>query len=488
MPYQNIGVRSRSFTCRKEHSMRRISIAVAITTFVSALFVSAQQTTSNAVNTAQQTNSSTPPPGPILGGMGTANYIPIWAAPSFLLNSVIYQTPARNVGIGTTTPVSTLDVNGSINASGVYEIDGNSVLTIANPADQNLFAGVGAGENDVHGRGIFNVFAGYQAGFNNTTAPENTFLGYQAGFSNTTAGGGTFAGYQAGYNNTIGVGNSFYGFFAGYSNTSGMDNTFVGFGAGGNNSTGIANTITGWGAGETNADGGGNSIYGYGAGSNLASGSLNTFYGYGAGGNNSSGNNDIYIASPGCSSPCSESSTIRIGGDFGYGSQTAAYIAGIYGMNVAGVPVQINANGQLGAATSSLRFKEHVRDMGDSTAALMKLRPVTFFYKPEYAIGERTLQYGLIAEEVARIYPELVAYDKDGQPYSVRYQYLSTMLLNELQKQYRRAEQQSSQIEAQVKEIKSLKRQLQLKDASVEERLSRLEKQLVVQAQTVAQK
>ena len=77
--------------------------------------------------------------------------------------------------------------------------------------------------------------------------------------------------------------------------------------------------------------------------------------------------------------------------------------------------------------------------MGDSTSALMKLRPVTFLYKPEYANGEQTLQYGLIAEEVAKIYPELVAYDNDGQPYSVRYQYLSNMLLNEVQKQYRRA-------------------------------------------------
>ena len=79
----------------------------------------------------------------------------------------------------------------------------------------------------------------------------------------------------------------------------------------------------------------------------------------------------------------------------------------------------------------------------------MKLRPVTFLYKPEYSNGERTLQYGLIAEEVAKVYPELVAYDNDRQPYSVRYQYLSTMLLNEVQKQYRRAETEAEQVAAQ---------------------------------------
>jgi hypothetical protein len=93
--------------------------------------------------------------------------------------------------------------------------------------------------------------------------------------------------------------------------------------------------------------------------------------------------------------------------------------------------------------------------MGDSTDALMKLRPVTFLYKPEYANGNRTLQYGLIAEEVALVYPDLVSYDTDRNPYTVRYQYLASMLLNEVQKQYHRAEQQDEVIE-------DLRHQLQL--------------------------
>ena len=162
--------------------------------------------------------------------------------------------------------------------------------------------------------------------------------------------------------------------------------------------------------------------------------------------------------------------------------QSAAYIAGIYASTSAGgIPVQINSTGQLGTQTSSLRFKEQVQDMGDSTSALMKLRPVTFVYKPEYAKGDRTLQYGLIAEEVAQVYPELVAYDNDGQPYSVRYQYIATMLLNEVQKQYQRAKAAAKLITTQQGEIQALQEQ----NREFQDRLLRLE-ELV--PQTVARK
>ena len=92
--------------------------------------------------------------------------------------------------------------------------------------------------------------------------------------------------------------------------------------------------------------------------------------------------------------------------------------------------------GQLGVASSSRRFKEQILDMGEGSSRLFQLRPVTFFYKPQYDDGSHTLQYGLIAEEVAKVYPDMVAYDKDGQPYTVKYQYLAPMLLNELQKQH----------------------------------------------------
>jgi hypothetical protein len=107
----------------------------------------------------------------------------------------------------------------------------------------------------------------------------------------------------------------------------------------------------------------------------------------------------------------------------------------------------------------------------------MKLRPVTFRYKPEYDKGERTLQYGLIAEEVAGVYPDLVAYESDGKPYTVKYQYLTTMLLNEMQKQYHRAEAEAVVITRQEEKIDAL-----------EQRLSRLEALLGTQARTAAER
>ena len=131
-----------------------------------------------------------------------------------------------------------------------------------------------------------------------------------------------------------------------------------------------------------------------------------------------------------------ESNVIRIGR-----SATKTFIKGIYGSTVSSdVAVYVNSYGKLGTLPSSGRFKEDIRDMGDATGGLMKLRPVTFYYKPEYTDGPRRLQYGLIAEEVAEIYPELVNYSEDNRPNTVYYQFVNAMLLNEVQKQHRRIE------------------------------------------------
>ncbi len=261
------------------------------------------------------------------------------------------------------------------------------------------------------------------------------------------------------------MGNTFLGIEAGYSNDSGDSNVYVGFQSG-LVSTGSNNIFLGPSVayGGYPGDSGNNNTYiGYAAAYNNTTGSNNTYLGYMAGFNNGTGSSNIYMGSQGTSG---ESNVIRIGTQGSAdGQQNAAYIAGIYGSNSpSGVPVFVNASGQLGTLTSSLRFKEHVSDMGDSSSALMRLRPVTFFYKTEYENGPRTLQFGLIAEEVAKVYPELVAQDADGKPYTVRYQYIASMLLNEVQKQYRRAEQQAEVITSQERKISEL-----------EQRLSRLE-------------
>jgi hypothetical protein len=140
---------------------------------------------------------------------------------------------------------------------------------------------------------------------------------------------------------------------------------------------------------------------------------------------------------------------------------------------------------------SSRRFKEQIADMGDSSSKLFQLRPVTFVYKAEYDNGRtRTPQYGLIAEEVAKVYPEMAVYDKDGQPYSVKYQLLAPMLLNELQKEHTVVMTQQDELQTRLQQIKSqrqeidgLKHELQQQNASLQERLAKLESYVATQTQ-----
>jgi trimeric autotransporter adhesin len=451
-------------------------LAIAVSTLLLVSICSAQQISPTPPANSERQGSPTPPPGPVLGGDGIPYYIPLWRTNNYLLSSVIFQN-GSNIGIGTTTPAATLDVNGGINTAQNYQIGGASVLNIGRLSDNNLFLGVGAGASNVAGDGQSNTFSGYQAGYNNTLGATNTFSGSFAGSSNTYGNANTFFGYSAGPYNTSGSYNTFSGYGVGTSNTTGYENAFYGAAAGISNSTGSNNTFVGTaaGAGEPNHSGSYNTFLGAGAGGSGSNGNYNTMIGAGAAPiNTETGSNNVYINTPGDTSG-TESNTIRIGDPT---VQTAAYIAGIYGStSSSGIPVYINTNGLLGTQTSSLRFKEHISDMGDSTKALMKLRPVTYLYKAEYSKGERTLQYGLIAEEVAKVYPELVAYDTEGQPYSVRYQYIAIMLLNEVQKQYRRAETQAEIIKEQEQKIDDL-----------EQRLSRLEKMVTNQVQTVAQK
>jgi hypothetical protein len=330
-----------------------------------------------------------------------------------------------------------------------------------------------------------------------SATPSNLFVGESAGQSNPSGSANTFVGSNAGQSTNMGASNTFVGDIAGASNTGGNNNTFLGYSTGNQNLSNSNDTFVGYAAGQqSTADN--NTFVGYQAGFQTGAGANNLFVGWKAGYNNATGSGNTYITSQGPASG-TESNTIRIGA----GTETAAYMAGIYTSSVDnnGVPVFVDDTGLLGTVVSSRRFKEQIEDMGDSSDPLMKLRPVTFLYKSEYSRGERTLQFGLIAEEVAQVYPELVAYDKNGEPYTVRYQYLAPMLLNEVQKQYRRTAAQSGivaaqqeqiaeqqeQIKDQQQEIETLKRQLQLQTASVQERLSRLEGLLREQVQTVAE-
>ncbi len=222
-----------------------------------------------------------------------------------------------------------------------------------------------------------------------------------------------------------------------YTSDLGNQNTFVGNNAG-KSTTGAGNTAVGDSALMNNIAGTNNTALGEDALLN-ATGSHNTAIGDSAGINVMGGSNNISIGNLGGN----ESNTIRIGGP----NQTGTFIVGISGAtSAAGVGVFVNSNGQLGTTTSSARFKEDIRDMGEASDGLRNLRPVSFRYKPELDPAGLE-QYGLIAEEVAKVYPDLVTRDDAGQAQTVRYHFLVPMLLNEVQKDRKTIEDQRAIVE-----------------------------------------
>src|SRR5262249_52095285 len=184
--------------------------------------------------------------------------------------------------------------------------------------------------------------------------------------------------------------------------------------------------------------------------------------------NLTTGSNNIEIANNGVAG---ESKVIRIGTQ---GTQTATLIAGISGQMVAsGTPVMVNSLGRLGVAPSSARYKHAIRDMGEGSSRLMKLRPVSFHYNND---STGTLQYGLIAEEVDQLYPELVTHDADGKVDAVRYLTLTSMLLNEVQKQSRENAEQAEQLRRMAAELAAARQENTSLRASSDERLARVER------------
>jgi hypothetical protein len=341
--------------------------------------------------------------------------------------------------------------------------------TVANAAI--VPAGAGGGVTviaGVSGTDLIIDINGYYAGA--VPGDVNTFVGLNAGNDTMTGDSNTGVGAGALQANTTGSFNTATGTFALQSNTTGDDNTADGDAALGKNETGIFNTATGSLAMASNVSGGGNTAAGRLALFSNESGNANTAVGAGAlsnttGSNNigigleagenlTTGNDNICI---GTSGVAGEAGTIRIGSG---GKQTATFIAGISGAaSPGGVAVFVTATGKLGTVTSSRRFKEDVREIGEESDALMRLRPVAFRYKPEID-PEGLTQYGLIAEEVADVYPELVVDDPDGRPETVRYHLVNALLLNEVQKQHRIAESQEKTIEQLKAEIEELRARL----------------------------
>jgi hypothetical protein len=237
--------------------------------------------------------------------------------------SDIYSAVAGNVGIGTSTPSSKLDVDGEINTSSTYEIGGNTVLSIAGSYN-NTLVGEDAGENNTS----FELTAvGKDAGYSNQGA-RNTFVGSGAGYSNTTGVGNTFLGQIAGRNNTTGYDNVFVGRSAGSANTDGALNTFVGAQAGQYNSSGYNNIFVGYGAGRQNTSGEGNTFVGLLAGYSNTTGIRNVFLGHYAG-YNETGSQRLYIDNSTTSSPLIygefDNNIVNVNGKLGIDNTSPTY-------------------------------------------------------------------------------------------------------------------------------------------------------------------
>jgi hypothetical protein len=306
-----------------------------------------------------------------------------------------------------------------------------------------------------------NVFVGPFAGNATMGGDSNTGVGLFAlhslsmGVGNTAVGDGTMGSNDIGSNNTA-IGRS-----ALLANHGGSGNTAVGLATLPNNANGNSNTAVGYQALFSNVDGGTNVAVGGNALANIAASADNIAIGYGAAIALTAGAHNIHIGNPALSS---ESNTIRIGAG---GTHTKFFVAGVRNVTTVqanAVPVVIDGAAQLGTLSSSARVKREIADIGEESSALLKLRPVSFFYRND-TVGYR--QYGLIAEEVAEVMPDLVQYSEAGDPEMVRWHFLPPLLLNELQKQQKTIEQQQRTIGDQNAVI-----------AGLEARLARIEARL----------
>jgi hypothetical protein len=304
-------------------------------------------------------------------------------------------------------------------------------------------------------------------GYLNFTTAE----GEDALFSLTTGEFNTAIGFHALWNNTTGSANTATGQSALFCNTTGDSNTATGDGVLFNN-TGDNNTATGESALLSNTTGSMNTAIGTFTMLSNTSGNRNVALGFRAGANNTTGDDNINIGNA-VSGPASESHTIRIGKQ---GTHTAAFIAGIAGVPVGGgSSVVVNSAGQLGVPPSSKRFKDGIKSMDKASEAILALQPVTFRYKHELD-PKGIPQFGLVAEQVEKVNPDLVTRDADGKVYTVRYEAVNAMLLNEFLKEHRKVEEQGRKLQDQESAITQQQNEIKVLTASLKEQASQIQK------------
>jgi hypothetical protein len=330
------------------------------------------------------------------------------------------------------------------------------------------FANSALGYNalNMNSYGNYNTGCGFATLQNNTIGSYNTAHGSGALFENTTGNNNTSSGFDALYSNTTGSDNSTVGYEALFSNSVGSYTTAVGSHALYANTTGGYNTGFGAYALVANTTGSGNTAFGYAGLRSMTTGSQNIGFGYQSLYNDSTGSNNIAMGYQSALNVVSGSNNIEIGSSgaaldsgvirFGtQGRQTTTYLAGVSDAKITGAAVYVTSSGQLGVLASSERYKTAISPLGSDTEKLMQLRPVSFHLKTD---PTGAVQYGLIAEEVDKVYPELVIRDDSGKVQGVRYDELAPMLLNEVQKQERTIAAQNAHATAQDAEIRDLKK------------------------------
>ena len=332
--------------------------------------------------------------------------------------------------------------------------EGQSVLLSLTTGTYNTAVGFFSLRSDTFGS--FNTALGAGTLLANTAA-ENTATGAGALLSNTVGVDNTANGAFALFRNTTGFQNTANGAFALMSNTTGMRNTASGAQALLSN-VGSSNTATGYDALASNFTGVGNTAIGNQALVHNTTGSYNVALNGGF--NLTTGIFNIAIANDGVAG---ESNTTRIGI-----LQNRCFISGIRDVTT-GVPdainVVIDSAGQLGTVSSSRRFKDEIKPMDQDSEAILCLKPVTFHYKSDHTARP---QFGLIAEEVAEVNPDLVVRDKTGEIYSVRYDQVNAMLLNEFLKEHRKVQDLEKGMAAITAQLKEQAAQIQKVSAHLE--------------------
>src|SRR6266496_321198 len=323
-------------------------------------------------------------------------------------------------------------------------------------SDANFNTGVGAGALLVN-TADSNTATGAGALLSNTTGADNTANGAFALFTNIAGTFNTATGFQALKTNT-GDRNTANGADALLFNAAGGDNTADGNNALRNNSDGNDNTATGGAALSTNISGSSNTADGVNA-LLMNTASSNTGIGRGALGNNTSGDHNIGLGLDAGGNVTTASNAICIGTD-GNNVSDSCYIGNIFTSTVNDSAVFVNSNGRLGITTSSRRFKEEIKPMDKASEALLAFKPVTFRYKKEIDPDGRA-QFGLVAEEVEKVNPDLVVRDKEGKAYSVRYEQVNAMLLNEFLKEHRTVQELRNEIAALTSTVKEQASQIQ---------------------------